>query len=359
MAAANARHRKFDQWIARVWSNSPEVMIGAYSPLGGVRHHIDAIKKYSSLRLELAPPDELVRDLDSGFVELFAEFKPDGVEVIHSHVSPWFIKWCRERRKSGVRWIHTYHLNYFPEHSKGELLPWQREINDALLNVACHADVRISVARWQQEVLLKTHQITTLYLPNGVDVALCEQADASRFRIKVGGEPFVLFAGRNEPVKNPADFVRLAHRLPKWKFVMVGHGLSRARFVMNGALSSGESIRSRAGVDLEAQDAIAACSALVVTSKREGLPTLVLEALAQRKPVVVPDEAGCMEAIGDGEFGFIYRQGDMEDLVEKTEVALGDKERCLRGWERVLAEYDWRVVGPKLDGIYRGQGVSE
>ena len=33
----------------------------------------------------------------------------------------------------------------------------------------------------------------------------------------------------------------------------------------------------------EVQDALAACSVLVVTSKREGLPTLVLEAMVDRK----------------------------------------------------------------------------
>jgi glycosyltransferase involved in cell wall biosynthesis len=93
---------------------------------------------------------------------------------------------------------------------------------------------------------------------------------------------------------------------------------------------------------------------LVVTSKREGMPTLVLEAMSHGKPIVVPDEAGCMEAIGDGECGFIYRLGNIPDLVEMTHAALSDRERCSRARTRVLQEYDWRVVAVRLDEIYHG-----
>ena len=167
---------------------------------------------------------------------------------------------------------------------------------------------------------------------------------------------FILYAGRNDPVKNPADFVRLAQRLPNQEFVMVGPGLTRE------VLGTEWSVDVPANLYLygpathtETQDAIAACSALVVTSKREGLPTLVLEAMAQSKPVVVPDEPGCMEAVGHGEFGSIYRQDDLNDLAEKTLTVLADTQRNQGARQRVLSEYDWRVVIPQLDAIYQGQ----
>lgn len=345
----------YDHWTRHLLQHPPDVMIGTNLAWGGVRQHIHAIKQYSALRLELVPPDELLQDFGEDLRQKFLEFVPIRVRAVHSHVFPWFIDWCKQQQKSGVRWIHTYHLNYFPEHAKGDLLPWQNEINHSLLKVACHADVRISVARWQQDYLMRTHGIETIYLPNGVDVALCDKANAKRFQKRVGEGPFILYVGRNDPVKNPGDFVRLALRLPREKFVMIGHDLNReilrnewdlevpCNLIVYGSTSH-----------IEVQDAIAACSALVVTSKREGLPTLILEAMAQCKPVVVPNEAGCMEAIGDGEFGFIYRPNDLDDLAEKTLAALTDNDRSRRGRKRVLSEYDWRVVAPKLDAIYCG-----
>jgi glycosyltransferase involved in cell wall biosynthesis len=102
----------------------------------------------------------------------------------------------------------------------------------------------------------------------------------------------------------------------------------------------------------EVQDALAACAALVVTSRREGLPTLVLEAMVHRKPVVVPAEAGCVEAVGD--CGSIYHPDDIADLAEQTLAALGDLGKSAKGRQRVLAEYDWRVVAQRLDAIYQG-----
>lgn len=358
-ATSERKRRKFDAWLARLHSNPPDVLIGSnFAEYGGVRAHIHAIQKYSSLRVQFAPSDELLlslepHDLKTTFKEAFLNFEPAGIRTIHSHVFPWFIEWCGRHRRTGLLWVHTYHAPYLPEYSRGVLLPWQEEINDVLVNKARHADVRISVARWEQAWLRDNHGIDTIYLPNGVDVALCERADPQRFVERVGRSDFILYVGRNDPVKNPADFVRLAHRMPRQQFVMIGQDLSAHTLlaewevtVPDNLLVYGDASHS------EVQGALAACGALVVTSKREGLPTLVLEAMAHAKPVVVPDEAGCVEAIGGGECGLIYVPNDLDDLAAKTIAALGDTGMGTRGHERVLVEYDWRVVAPKLDALY-------
>ncbi len=352
----------FDAWLAELRAHPPDVLIGAnFDKQGGVGNHIQSIRRYSSLRVEPAPSDKLmaslrIHDFQSELRQSFLEFAPRGIRVLHSHVFPWFIEWCRKHQESGVRWVHTYHNMYFPEFGKQGLEPWQKEMNHVLVNDARHADVRISVSRWQSAFLEKEYGIPTIYLPNGVDVSLCDRADANRFIRKTGLSRFVLYAGRDDPVKNPADFVRLAQRLPHHRFVMIGHGLTPEVLQKEWEVDVPENLYFYGSASRgEVQDALAACSALVVTSKREGLPTLVLEAMTHRKAVVVPDEAGCMEAIGQGEFGFIYRQGGLDDLAAKTLSALADADRGQRARERVLAEYDWRVVAPRLDAVYRGE----
>ena len=77
--------------------------------------------------------------------------------------------------------------------------------------------------------------------------------------------------------------------------------------------------------------------------------------MALGKPIVVPNEEGCMEAIQSGECGFIYELGNIDDLARKTELALVDKIKCSRSRARILQEYDWNAVIPKLDAIYRGE----
>ena len=361
-AAQKRKHRLFQAWLSQLRTHPPEVLIGAnFDRLGGVGQHIRGIRRHSSLRIEPAPSDELIASLEqydfqSELCQDFMDFAPDGTRALHSHVFPWFIEWCRLHQKSGVRWIHTYHNMYFPEFARNELEPWQKEMNHVLLNDARHANVRISVSRWQSAYLEKEHGIETLYLPNGVDVAFCEGGNASRFVRKTGQTRFILYVGRNDPVKNPADFVRLSQRLPQHQFVMMGHGLSPEILETEWGVAVPENLyHYGSATRAEVQDALAACSALVVTSKREGLPTLVLEAMTHRRAVVVPDDAGCMEAVGQGEFGFIYRQGDLDDLTAKTLAALANPDRGQRARQRVLTEYDWRVIAPKLDGIYRGE----
>lgn len=354
--------RHYETWIAKLRQAPPAVFLGPDLPYGGVRGHVRAIHQYSALPVQLVPDESAMGGLENfteEIRELFMDFEPVGRPVVHTHVLPWMIAWGRKQQQRGLNWIHTYHLPYFPENGQASLEPWQQDINDALIHQACHADVRLSVARWQQAYLRAEHGIETDYLPNGVDVAACDHGRAERFRQRhhLAG-PFILFVGRNTPVKNPADFVRLAQLLPGHACVMLGHGLSPGSIRRDWALEPPPNLRIQGEAShAEVQDALAACAALVVTSKREGLPTLVLEAMAHQRPVMVPADAGCLEAISDGDYGEIYQPGDLDELARKTVAGMGEVTKPQRARQRVLAEFDWRVVAGKLDHIYR-RGIS-
>jgi glycosyltransferase involved in cell wall biosynthesis len=359
------RRRAFEAWLRDFQTSRAELLIGSnFVEFGGCRHHMHAIQKFSTLRAELAPSERVLASVPAGcfsgeFRDAFMKIPPPpGVRAIHTHVFPWLVDWCHHHRDAGFRWIHTHHNWYYSEFTRegDPLEPWQETLNETFLFALQHCDVPLCVSKWQRDFMKREHDVESTYLPNGVDVPLCDRGRADRFRRRhhLAG-PFLLYVGRNDPVKNPADFVHLALAMPAQRFVMIGDGLTA------------ETLRDEWQVDAPAnltlpgpashkgvQDAIAACSVLVVTSKREGLPTLVMEGMAHRKPVVVPDEAGCMEAIGDGEFGYIYQQGNIVDLAANVELAMKDAAIGIRARQRVLDEYDWRVVAPKLDAIYRG-----
>jgi glycosyltransferase involved in cell wall biosynthesis len=350
--------RRYEAWTRYLLEKPPDVLVGPDLSYGGVRGHVRAIQKYSSLNVALVPDERAMGGLDRFTEEIrerFIEFDPARRSCVHSHVMPWFIRWCRRQQGRGIAWVHTYHNMYFPEFGRDGLEPWQEEINDALIHEACHADIRLSVSRWQQDYLRNEHGIETDYLPNGVDVAACDKGNANRFRAKhrING-PFILWVGRNDPVKNPLDFVRLAEALPDVRFVMVGAGLTPETLPKTVGVSVPRNLTLTGQAShAEVQDALAACSLLVVTSKREGLPTLVLEGMAHMKPVVVPDEAGCLEAIGDGAFGLVYPQGSVPDLISRIKSVLASPPDTSLSRIRVLEEYDWRTVAPKLDAVYQ------
>lgn len=366
----NLKHKKKERdklkrvtrWINKLERKTPEVLIGAnFGRTGGVRNHIHAIQHFSTLNIELAPSEELMNFISGGEFEhkyngVFENCVPKNVKAIHSHVYPWFISWCKKRKKDGIRWIHTYHLPYFPEHAEGDMHSWQIEINKALENDAKLADVRISVAQWQQKYLKQNLNIDTIYIPNGVNVPLCDQANAKAFADEIGYDNFILNVSRHDPVKNPAEFVKLATAMPHYKFVMIGHELSNELLLSQYKVEVPNNLLVYGGASqAKVQDAIAACSILVSTAKREGLPTLVLEGMAQSKVVLVANEPGSMEAISDGLYGYYYELGNMKDLCYKTELALNDKQKGNKARQRVLEEFDWRVVSKKLDAIYLGK----
>lgn len=350
---------RYKDWIASIERNLPEVCIGPDLPYGGVRGHIRAIGRYSKLRTEIVPNESALGGLDRFSETLrkqFQEFELPVSSVVHSHVIPWFIDWCATQQSRGCPWIHTYHLNYFPEHSRGgQLREDQIAINEALLRTARNADIKLSVAKWQCHWLRQEHGIETQYLPNGVDIELCERGNGDRFRRRNSlTDPFLLWVGRNDPVKNPRDFVRLAEEMRDKKFVMIGSGLNDRSLGDEWEMEKPDNlILLGENTSAEVQDAIAACEALIVTSHREGLPTLVLEGMAQSRPIIAFEEPGSAEALGGGEFGYLARMGDIPSLAEMTRVALKDQTTPIKAKKRVLEEYDWKIVIEKLDRIYR------
>ena len=339
-----------------------KVWIGAnYDLSGGVGRHIHAIKTYASCRCSLIPSDWLLRCIPKRSIEksLGSSFlcKPNrNLGVVHSHVYPWFILWCNQIQPYGITWVHTYHLPYFPEHAPGVIPKWHQEFNQAQIEIGRMADVRISVSKWQKAYLAEFYGISTIYVPNGVDVRLCDGASSSRFLRNTGLQNYILNVSRNDPVKNPCEFIQLAQIMQDYQFVMIGPGLSCELFRNSYKLDVPSNVTILGGMShILIQDAIASCSVLVSTARKEGLPTLVLEAMTHQKPIVVSNEPGSMEAIDNGRFGYYYSLGDLDDLRKNVLLALGDGEKPKLARQRVLEEYDWRVVARKLDAIYRGE----
>lgn len=351
--------RRYDQWIESLERDCPAVLVGGLPVADGVREHILAISRYSDLKVGIAPPPALssvglANRIQPFLKDDFGTFSAGGIGATHSHVYPWYIEWCaRQRDLNQVPWVHTYHNKYYPESGEnGELLPWQRDFNRAAFDIASKADIRLSVSRWQVDELLDEEGISARYLPNGVSVEALDRARPSRFPRKHGKRDFTLFVGRDDPVKNPDEFIQLARRHPQYHFVMIGGGLDADFTAASGSIPSNV-LMLGARSHAEVIDAIAACRMLVVTSKREGLPTLVLEALGLSKPVIVPDEKGCVEAIEGGAFGRVYQPGDLEDLSVAFSEALAGPRINEGARERIEDEYSWSVVAPQLDDVYR------
>ena len=350
--------KSVSQWLSKINKDSPKVLIGAnvLKP-NGVDFHIHAIQELSQRDICLIPSDTILKKISFNdfFKNHIDKINPLSNSILHSHVYPNYINWCHEQKSKNpnIKWIHTYHAHYFPEYSEGKFLDWQKEFNKVFIEVASKADVKISVSKWQQLLYKEKFNIDTLYIPNGVDVVKCDKANADVFYKTYGLRNFILNVSRHDPVKNPKEFVLLAQAMPEHHFVIIGNGLTKELFKEHYCISAPKNLSILGKMSqIEVQHAIAASSCLVSNSKREGLPTLVLECMAQSKPVVVSNEPGSMEAIDHGKYGYFYELGNIQDLKNQTLLALKDTFKPVKARQRVLVEYDWRVVIKKLDRLY-------
>ena len=84
----------------------------------------------------------------------------------------------------------------------------------------------------------------------------------------------------------------------------------------------------------------------------EGLSNVLLEGAASARPLITTDRAGCREVVDDGVNGFVVKQRDAGDLIEKIEKFLAlpwEKRRDmgLAGRAKVEREFDRQIVVEK------------
>ena len=108
----------------------------------------------------------------------------------------------------------------------------------------------------------------------------------------------------------------------------------------------------------QVRDELLAARVLVLPSFAEGLPVVIMEAMALRRPVITTYIAGIPELVRNGESGWLIPAGDVEALANaiiaclvaspETLQRMGDLAR-----QRVLAQHDVDVEAGKLVRLFR------
>lgn len=97
------------------------------------------------------------------------------------------------------------------------------------------------------------------------------------------------------------------------------------------------------------------CCTVHPTYYPEGLSNVLLESAASGRPIITTDRSGCREIIVDGVNGYIVKQKDSKDLIEKIEkfLNLSVEQRTamgLAGRAKVEREFDRKIVVEKYIG---------
>ena len=155
--------------------------------------------------------------------------------------------------------------------------------------------------------------------------------------------PKVLFAGRLSPEKRIDVVAAATDGLPR---IIAGDG--PLRDLLPDALGF---VPQDELFGLYEQAAV-----VLLTSEREGLPNVVLEAMARGKTVVSTPVGGIPAVIEDGETGLLVPIGDVEATRAAVERALGDTELRRRlgaaARERVREYCSWEHVTERTLEVY-------
>jgi glycosyltransferase involved in cell wall biosynthesis len=145
--------------------------------------------------------------------------------------------------------------------------------------------------------------------------------------------------------------------------VLVGDGEMRADIE---ALIKGYELQARVRVtghisSEQLHEEVLAARAFVLPSFAEGLPMVIMEAMALRRPIISTFIAGIPELVLPGEHGWLVPAGDVEALIEAMRACLdaptdmltrlGDAAR-----QRVLTRHDVDIQAAKLAKLFQAAG---
>lgn len=300
---------------------------------------------------------------------LLDQLAADRVDVVQTHLPEanfWGLLLARSGRVGVVATVHN-NLEFHYGDDDGPLRRALRRRAYRAVIDRCDAVVTVSAA--VRDSLVAALDLPAraadrlVVVPNGVAVPPPREGvrEAVRRELDVpADEPLLLGAGRLTAQKNFGDLVDLAAGLRDRgvaaNTIIAGEGEDRpaleARVVERGLAGRVRLLGVRDDLDRLLQ----AADLFVLSSRWEGLPLVLLEAMAARCPVAGYAIAGTRDVIDDGRHGVLAPVGDVSRLTALVADLLADparRERMGREARTLVRDHhDIDQVVARLNDLY-------
>ena len=359
----------------------PRHVLLVFQPVvGGVPHYVANLAEELSLRgWELsvaAPPDTPVHDrlarIASSVVSLNTAngvsprqdlrtcqalaslCRRTGVDVIHAHSSKAGALAAIVGRLAHVKSVYSPHAWSFQREMSA---PARLAYVTAERMLARHHACVIAVADAEREAAARYGVVAPgriALVHTGLKAAAAPSFQQARRELHLDEDAFVVgWVGRIGAQKRAEDLPLIAHALgDEGTLAVLGYGLPES--------PAGRALRQLGSTVVAAGDPLsvyAASDALVVTSRWEGLPLVVLEAMRAGVPVVGYDIGGLREQVVHGVTGYIVESGDaagladrLRELARNPELAHGMGQAAAR---RFVARFGIAQMTTAIEHIYR------
>jgi len=348
---------------------------------GGVERHIEGLSKYLARRghhVDILTAEggrdvtceggRVVVKRGKGFVSLF---NFDSYDVVHVHGFrvPWANLFGFFRKLGGGKVVMTTH-GIYPSRSRVDGLV--KKAYDCTLggvNVRL-LDAFIALTPETRDALLGlgARREKVWVIPNSVDMERFGELPSpesflNQYHIPLEGQ-VVLYVGRVDWKKGLevalASFRLVVEEVPDAVLVVVGRDCGYSSFLRELCcrLGLGGRVFLVGEVGEEGLcSAYAAADVLLLTSVYEGLPTVVLEALACGVPVVASRGGGTAYVLNSGDVGFLTDFGDVKNTASFMTDLLTDQglRNTLGENGKALVEkrYSWAENSVKVERVYK------
>ena len=278
----------------------------------------------------------LWRDLLAWFrlYRLCLHYRP---HIVHTHTAKAGVLGRLAARAARVPVIvHTYHGHVF----QGYFSPLKTRLFLAIerwLGRSTHRLIAVSEAVRQDLLRLgigTPERLVVIPLGLNLDPFLrCEDL-RGQLRTELGLQPDTLLVGivaRLVPIKAHEVFLKAAAkvcaRFPQSRFLLVGDGERLAELQL---LVERLGLRDRVlflGWRQDLDRVLADLDLVVLTSRNEGSPVCLIEAMAAARPVVATRVGGVGDVVDDGITGSLVDADKPEDVADAIVELLGDEKR--------------------------------
>lgn len=262
--------------------------------------------------------------------------------------------------RSRPRLVHTFHGHvlegYFSKSKQRAFIEVERQL-------AQRTDLLIAVSPEIRDSLLELRigephkiRVVSLGLPLDRFVAT-QQAGLLRSAIGIAPElPLIGVIARLVPIKDHATLLHAMAELPGVHLAVLGDGESRAELErLTAELGLTDRVHLT-GWWSDVASAIADFDAVVLTSRNEGTPVSLIEALAAGKPVVATDVGGVRTVVRHEVTGLLVPSGDAAATAAAIRRLLDDRESAGRmamtGQKDVLERFGHEHLLKEIEQLY-------
>lgn len=293
------------------------------------------------------------------FLKVAKVLKDEKIDIIHTHNTQPFIDGTLAAILAGVKAvIHTDHCRSFPDKRRYMFAEWL---------VSHYASKVVGVSDHTSDNLVKYEHISRkkiVTIPNGIDESIYDidmNRDQKKKELGIKNNGFIIGLGVRLSKQKGITYLiqampEIIKHFPDITLVITGDGAEKDNLVKEaGELGVSDNIIFT-GPRLDIPELLKLFDLYVLPSIFEGLPMVLLEAMAAKCPIVATDVGGNSTAIEHRKNGSLINSKDPEGFANEVVKVLGDNELKAqyidKSYELLKNKFSARIMTNEYEKLY-------